>query len=200
MLVVRTGGVLGVVVALIVAGVVLFVVRPAIDDATDRALDRAGALQTTLADATDTDDYLAAASFGSVVRELKARLGPGAELLDLTVSRQGGGDVKYRTGNRAAGYAWGPGREGLAPVEVTLVGSGRLGDNVFPIAKLSPDASTTLTRAVTAKAGPGFAVETMSLGLAPVSGAVRWTVTGTGEARTLVFTARADGTRVKAVN
>ena len=43
-----------------------------------------------------------------------------------------------------------PGRDGLERAEVTLVGSGKLADNVFPIAKLAPDATTKLTAAVKA--------------------------------------------------
>jgi len=41
MLLVRTGGIFGVIVSLIVAGIFLFVVRPAINDTTDRAFDTA---------------------------------------------------------------------------------------------------------------------------------------------------------------
>jgi hypothetical protein len=205
MLLVRTGGVLGVVVSLIVAGIFLFVVRPAINDTTDRAfqtaeraLDQAarqtGDVRSTIAQATEADgDYLSAASFGAAVADIKARIGAGGELLDLTVSKQGGGNVKYRTGDRAAGFTWGPGREGLQPVDVTLVGPGKLADNVFPVAKLSPGATAKLSAAATAKAGAGFEVATMSLGLAPVTGKVRWTITGEVDGRQLVFTAKADG-------
>jgi hypothetical protein len=116
------------------------------------------------------------------------------------VSREGGGNVKYRSGDRAAGFTWGPGRDGLEPVDVTLIGSGKLEDNVFPIAKLSPDAAAKLTAAATAKAGDGFEIETMTLGLTPVTGAVQWTITGERAGRSLVLTAKADGSHVKAVN
>jgi hypothetical protein len=211
MLLVRTGGVFGVIVALIVAGIFLFVVRPAINDTTERAFDTANRaldqahrqtddIRTTIAEATETNDWLSAAAFGGVVNEIKAELGPDAELLDLTVSKQGGGNVKYRTGDRAAGLTWGPGREGLDPVDVTLVGSGKLEDNVFPIAKLSPDATTKLAAAVEAEAGADFEPETMTLSLAPVTGKVQWTVTGDGNGRSLVFTANANATGVKGVN
>jgi hypothetical protein len=211
MLLVRTGGIFGVFVALVVAGIFLFVVRPAINDTTDRALDTANRaldqaaqqaddVQATIAEATETGDYLSAAAFAAAVDDIKAELGPDAELLDLTVSKQGGGNVKYRTGDRAAGFAWGPGHDDLQPVEVTLVGSGKLTDNVFPIAKLSPDATTTLTEAVKARAGADVEVETMTLGIAPVSGAVRWTVTGKGDGRQLVFTAKADGSGLQQVS
>jgi hypothetical protein len=211
MLLVRTGGIFSAVVALIVAGIFLFVVRPAINDTTDRAFDTADRalddarrhaddIQSTIAEATEGGDYLSAASFGAAVADIRAELGPDAELLDLTVSEQGGGNVTYRTGDRAAGFAWGPGRDGLERAEVTLVGSGKLADNVFPIAKLAPDATTKLTAAVKAKAGADFEPETMTLGLAPVTGAVRWTITGQGGGRSLVFTATPDATRVKAVN
>jgi hypothetical protein len=211
MLLVRTGGIFSVFVALIVAGIFLFVVRPAINDTTNRAFDTANRaldqaqqqtddVRGTIADALDTDDYLSGAAFGAVVHDIKAELGPDAELLDLTVTRDGGGNVKYRTGDRAAGFAWGPGHEGLEPVEVTLIGTGELEDNVFPIAKLSPDATATLTAAVKREAGADFAPQTMTLGMAPVTGDVRWTVTGEGGGRQLVFTAKPDGTRVKPVN
>lgn len=208
MLLVRTGGIFGVLATLIVAGVVLFVVRPAINDTTDRAFDTAnraldhaqqqtGEIQRTIA---ATDDYLSAASFGAVVADIKAELGADAELLDLTVTKEGGGNVKYRVGDHAAGYSWGPGRDGLQPVDVTLVGTGKLEDNVFPIAKLAPDATTKLTAAAKAEAGTDFEVETMTLGLAPVSGAVRWTVTGEAGGRALVMTAKANAGGLEIVN
>jgi hypothetical protein len=210
MLLVRTGGLFGVLVALIVAGIFMFVVRPAINDTTqrafdtaDRALDQAQRqtddIKSTIAEATQNGDYLSAAAFGAAVHDIKAELGDDAELLDLTVSNEGGGNVKYRIGDRAAGLTWGPGRDGLQPVDVTLVGSGKLEDNVFPIARLSADAAATLTAAVKAKAGAGVEVETMTLGLAPVSGAVRWTVTADDRGRALVFTAKPDGSGLKAV-
>jgi hypothetical protein len=200
-----------VLVALIVAGIFMFVVRPAINDTTQRAFDtadraldqaqrQADDIGSTLAEATADGDYLSAAAFGATVRDIRAELGGDAELLDLTVTREGGGNVKYRTGDRAAGLTWGPSRDGLQPVDVTLVGSGKLDDNVFPIAKLSPDASTTLTAAVKAKAGAGVEVETMTLSLAPVSGAVRWTVTADDRGRALVFTAKPDGSGLRAVD
>jgi hypothetical protein len=211
MLYVRTGGIFGVFVSLIVAGIFLFVVRPAINDTTERAFDTADRalehaqrqtddIRSTIAKATETGDYLSPASFGAAVRDIKAELGPDAQLLDLTVSKQGGGSVTYRTGDHAAGLTWGPTRDGLERAEVTLVGSGKLADNVFPIAKLAPDATTKLTAAVKAEAGADFAPETMTLGLAPVSGKVQWTFTGQGGGRELDFTAAADATRVKAVN
>jgi hypothetical protein len=172
MLLVRTGGLFGVLVALIVAGVFMFVVRPAINDTTQRAFDTADRALDLAQRQTDDGDYLSANAFAAAVRDVKAELGADAELLDFTVSQAGGGNVKYRTGDRAAGLTWGPGRDGLQPVDVTLVGTGKLADNVFPIAKLSPGAAPRLTAAVKAKAGDGVALETMTLGLSPVSGAV----------------------------
>ena len=130
--------------------------------------------------------------------DIKNEVGADGELLDLTVS-QGGGNVKYRTGDRAAGFTWGPGRDGLQPVEVTLVGSGKLADNVFPIAKLSPDATTELSAAVKDKAGADFEIQSMTLGLAPVTGAVTWTVTGEGDGRSQVFTAKSDTSGLKKI-
>jgi hypothetical protein len=211
MLLVRTGGIFSVIISLVVAGIFLFVVRPAINDTTERAFDtadraleqaqrQADDIQSTIAEATESGDYLSAASFGAAVHDIKAELGADAELLDLTVSKQGGGTVTYRAGDRAAGLTWGPSRDGLERAEVTLVGSGKLADNVFPIAKLAPDATTKLTAAVKGKAGADFEPETMTLGLAPVTGKVRWTITGQGGGRSLVFTAAADATGVKAVD
>jgi hypothetical protein len=210
MLLVRTGGIFGVIVALIVAGIFMFVVRPAVNDTTERAFDtadraldqaqqQADEVRSTIAKATDTDDYLSPAAFGAVVADLKAELGPDAELLDFNATTAGG-NVKYRTGDRAAGFTWGQGRDGLEPVEVTLIGSGKVEDNVFPIARLTPDATTTLTAAVMREAGADFTPETMTLSMAPVTGAVRWTVTGEGDGRQLVFTAKPDGTGLKPVN
>ena len=189
MILVRTGGLFGLVIAALVAALFLFVVRPAINDTTDRAFESAN---RALDDATRQLDETA--SFGAIVAQIKHELGPDAELLDLTVSEQGGGNVKYRTGNSAAGLQWGPGHEGLEPVKVTLIGSGKVADNVFPIAKLDPTATTKLTAAVRAKAGATFQPETMTLGLNPATRAVQWTVTGRHNNRTLVFTAKSDAT------
>ena len=74
----------------------------------------------------------------------KRQLGPDAELLDITFTGRSG-NVKYRDGDGAAGFQWGPGRDGLERVNVTLIGAGRLADNVFPIAKLDPAAPAKLT-------------------------------------------------------
>ena len=210
MILVRSGGVFGLFVALIVAGIFMFVVRPAINDTTDRAFETANRaldqsarqtdeIRSTIDRATDSGDYLSAESFGAVVADIKSEVGADGELLDLTVSKAGGGNVKYRTGDRAAGFTWGPGRDGLEPVKVTLVGSGRIEDNVFPISKLRPDATTKLTAAVRDKSA-GFDVQSMTLGMSPVTGAVQWTVTGEGDGRSLVFTANADGSGLKRVN
>jgi hypothetical protein len=57
-----------------------------------------------------------------------------------------------------------------------------------------------LSAAVKDKAGAGFDVQTMTLGLTPVTGALQWTVTGEGDGRSRVFTAKADGSGVKRVN
>jgi hypothetical protein len=212
MLLARSGGIFGVLVALIVAGIFMFVVRPAINDTTerafqtaDRALDeaaqRSDEVRATVAEATadlGTTDYLSAAAFGAVVSDLNGELGAGAELLDVTVTRTGGGNVKYRVGDRAAGFTWGPGRDGLQPVKVTLIGSGKIEDNVFPIGRLSPAATAKLTAAVQERI-PGFDVQSMTLGLAPVTGDLRWTVTGEGNGRSLVFTARSNGSGLQKV-
>jgi hypothetical protein len=200
MILVRTGGLFGLVIAALVAALFFFVVRPAINDTTDRAFDTVNrALDEANRQSDAGGDYLSPASFGAVVAQVKQELGPDAELLDLTVSEQGGGNVKYRTGDSAAGLQWGPGHEGLEPVKVTLLGSGKVADNVFPIAKLEPTATTKLTAAVRAKAGAGFDPETMTLGLNPATRAVQWTVTGQHDGRSLVFTAKSDASGVKRV-
>ena len=144
MILVRTGGIFGLVIAAMVAALFLFVVRPAINDTTDRAFDTADrALDATRAGqierdrrstpaATTSPPPRSAPSSGRSSRSSAAT----PSCSTCTVSEQGGGNVKYRTGDRAAGFQWGPGRDGLEPVRVTLVGSGKLADNVFPIAKL----------------------------------------------------------------
>jgi hypothetical protein len=215
MLLVRTGGIFGVIVSLIVAAIFFFVVRPAINDTTDRAFDTADRIldntnqqiagtQDQIAKATsglgDIDgDYLATQNFSSVVDGIKAELGDDAEILDFTANPMGG-NVKYRTGDRAAGFQFGTGFDGLEPVKVTLVGSGKLADNVFPIAKLRDDAAATLTAAVVKKAGAGFEIQSMTLGMTPVTGAIRWTVSGEGDGRQQVFQADADGSGLKQIS
>jgi hypothetical protein len=205
MVLVRTGGIFGLLIALLVAALFMFVVRPAINDTTDRAFQtadraidqankQADQISKDVEQATQSDgNQLSGATFGATVAQIKGKLGSDAELLDMTVTPQSG-NVKYRTGNRAAGFEWGLGHQGLDPVKVTLIGSGKLTDNVFPISKLSPDATTKLAAAVKAKAGAGFKTQAMTLGLNPVTGAVEWTVTGTGSGRQLVFQANADAT------
>ena len=206
MILVRTGGIFGLIIAAMVASLFLFVVRPAINDTTDRAFDTADralgeASRQIEQSAIDAGgDYLSPASFGAVVGQVKQKLGRDAELLGLTVSDQGGGNVKYRTGDHAAGFQWGPGHDGLEPVRVTLVGSGKLADNVFPIAKLDAAASTRLTAAVQSEAGADFDVQTMTLGMNPATGAVQWTVTGEGDGRSHVFTAKSNASGLEQVN
>ncbi len=214
MLLVRTGGIFGVIVSLIVAAIFFFVVRPAINDTTDRAFDTADRIidntnqqiadtQDQVAKATaglDIDgDYLATENFSSVVNSIKAELGDDAEILDFTANPMGG-NVKYRTGDRAAGFQFGTGFDGLQPVKVTLVGTGKLSDNVFPIAKLHDDAAAALTAAVVKKAGAGFEIQSMTLGMTPVTGAIKWTVTGEGDGRQQVFQADVDGSGLKQIS
>jgi len=211
MVLVRTGGIFGVVIAAMVAALFLFVVRPAINDTTDRAFDTANRaiedasrqsdeIRSQVEQSTiDGGNYLSAGSFGAVVAQVKQELGADGELLDLTVSAHGG-NVKYRTGDRAAGFQWGTGRDGLVPVKVTLIGSGKLSENVFPISKLRPDATSRLAAAVKAEAGAGFEVQTMALGLNPVTGGVQWTVTGEGDGRMQVFSAKSDASGLKRVS
>jgi hypothetical protein len=203
MLLVRTGGIFGVIASMIVAGIFLFVVRPAINDTTDRAFDTADRMidttnqqidqtQREVRDATGVDgDYLAAENFSAVVGDIRAELGSDAEILDFTANPMGG-NVKYRTGDRAAGFQFGTGFDGLQPVKVTLVGSGKLADNVFPIAKLQDDAAGKLAAAVAKQAGAGFDIQSMTLGMTPVTGAIKWTVTGEGDGRQQVFQAGVD--------
>ena len=213
MVLVRTGGIFGLLIALLVAALFMFVVRPAINDTTDRAFqtaDRAIDQANKQADqvskdvgaatqqATQSDDQLSAAAFGGTVAQIKGKLGDQAELLDLTVTPTSG-NVKYRTGNRAAGFEWGMGHSGLDPVKVTLIGSGKVADNVFPISKLDPDATTKLAAAIKAKAGAGFKTQAMTLGLNPVTGDVQWTVSGIGNGRQLVYQADADASGLKKV-
>ena len=214
MLLVRTGGIFGVIVSLIVAGIFLFVVRPAIDDTTDRAFDTADRIidntnqqiedtQRQVREATGDlgleGDYRAAENFSAVVGDLKAELGADAEILDFTANPMGG-NVKYRTGDRAAGFQFGTGFDGLQPVKVTLVGSGKLADNVFPIAKLRDDAAAKLTAAVEKQAGAGFDIQSMTLGMTPVTGEIKWTVTGEGDGRQQVFQAAADASGLKKIS
>jgi hypothetical protein len=213
MLLVRTGGIFGVIVSLIVAGIFLFVVRPAINDTTDRAFDTADRIientdqqiqetQRQVAQASgdlDIDgDYLAAENFASVVASVKSEVG-GGELLDFTVNPMGG-NVKYRTGDRAAGFQFGAGFDGLEPVKVTLVGTGKLEDNVFPIAKLQDDAAAKLTAAVETKAGAGFEIQSMTLSMSPVTGAIQWIVSGEGDGRQQVFQAAADASGLQKIS
>jgi hypothetical protein len=213
MILVRTGGIFGLIITLMVAGIFFFVVRPAINDTTDRAFEtadrafdqasrQADDIRSTIDQSTIDagGDYLSPASFSAVVRQIEQKVGADGELLGLTVSEQGGGNVKYRTGDRAAGLQWGPGHDGLEPVKVTLIGSGKLADNVFPIAELDRAATAKLTAAVQAKAGADFDAQTMTLGMNPATGAVQWTITGEGDGRALVFTAKSDASGLERVN
>jgi hypothetical protein len=77
---------------------------------------------------------------------------------------------------------------------VKLVGSGKLADNVFPIAKLDAAATAKLTAETR---GADFDVRTMTLGLDPATGRVKWTVTGDANGRPLVFIANADASKLE---
>jgi hypothetical protein len=181
MILVRPGGVLGLVIALMVAALFLFVVRPAINDTTERAFDTADRM---LDESSRQLDAIAADTEpAAVIAAVKRELGPRTELLDITFAGATG-SVKYRSGDGARGYQWGPGSDGLEPVNVTLIGSGRLADNVFPIALLDPAAPARLTAAAEAK---GMEVQSMTLAIDPVSGKPRWTVTGEADGRARVL-------------
>jgi hypothetical protein len=191
MILVRPGGVLGLVIALMVAALLLFVVRPAINDTTQRAFDSADRMldeSRRQLDAIAADNDPAA-----VIAAVKRELGPKAELLDITFTGETG-SVKYRSGDGARGYQWGPGRDGLEPVNVTLIGAGRLADNVFPIAELEAGAPARLTAAAKTK---GVEVQTMVLAIDPATAKPRWTVTGQADGRIRVFTANSGATRLK---
>jgi hypothetical protein len=191
MILVRPGGVLGLVIALMVAALFLFVVRPAINDTTQRAFDTADrALDET---SRQLDSIGARNDPAAVIAAVEQELGPNAQLLDITFTGDTG-SVKYRSGDGARGYQWGPGRDGLDPVNVTLVGNGKLADNVFPIAELDPAAPKKLTAAAKAK---GIEVQSLMLAIDPATGKPRWTLTGRSKGRTRVFTANSDATRIK---
>jgi hypothetical protein len=228
MLLVRTGGIFGVIVSLIVAAIFFFVVRPAINDTTDRAFDHADrAMQraeqqsremtrdiqssvdkqldqanTTVEQATKTveeatnGDFMTPAAYGDIVHQIKAKIGDDAEILDFSINPLGG-NVKYRNGNRAAGYQFGTGFDGLQPVKVTLVGSGKLSDNVFPISKLEDGAVAKIVKGIKSNAGAGYDIKAMTLGIAPVTGNVQWTISGEGKGRLSTYTAQVDGSGVK---
>ena len=228
MLLVRTGGIFGVIVSLIVAAIFFFVVRPAINDTTDRAFDQADrAMQraeqqsqemsrdiqssvdkqldqanTTVEQATKTVDeatngnFMTPAAYGDIVHQIKAMIGNDAEILDFTINPLGG-NVKYRTGNRAAGYQFGTGFDGLQPVKVTLVGSGKVSDNVFPISKLQDGAVEKIVKGIKADAGASYDISSMTLGITPVTGAIQWTISGEGKGRMTTYTAQVDGSGVK---
>lgn len=179
MIVVRPGGILGLVIAATIAALFVYVVRPAIEATTDGAWDTA---TRALGPELSTEAALA---------RIQHRLGAGTELVALTIHDQGG-SVSYRTGDGAAGFQWGRGRDGLEPAEVTLVGPGSLKDNVFPIAKLDPAAPARLAARL-----KGLDVETMTLGVDPATGTVRWTVTGDRHGKARRFTAKPDGSKLE---
>ena len=128
MLLVRTGGIFGVFVSLIVAAIFFFVVRPAINDTTDRAFDTADRIldNTQPADrrhagpgreghgrpTTSTATTWPRRTSPPSCNSIKAELGDDAEILDFTANPMGG-NVKYRTGDRAAGFQFGAGFDGL---------------------------------------------------------------------------------------
>jgi hypothetical protein len=164
----------GLVIAVMVAALFLIVAGRTVDTA-DRVLGRTAA----------TDP-------AAVIAKVKRKLGPDAELLDITFTGNSG-NVKYRDGDGAAGLQWGPGRVGLERANVTLIGEGRLADNVFPIARLDPAAPARLTAA----AGVAFELHSMTLRIDPATGRVRWTVTGERNGRARVLTARSDASGLR---
>ena len=143
MILVRPGGALGLAIAVMVAALFLFVVRPAIEDTTRRAFDTSGRMLI------ESGSIGARSEPADVIAAVKRQLGPHAQLLDITFAGNAG-SVKFRSGDGAEGYQWGPGHHGLEPVNVTLIGDGKLADNVYPIAKLDPAAPAKLTAAAKA--------------------------------------------------
>ena len=213
MILVRTGGIFGLIVALMVAALFLFVVRPAINDTTDRAFDSADRALDEASRQTDEigskieqatidagGDYLSA-------RVLRRRRRPGqaegrrrrrAARPDRVRAgrRQRQVPQRRRSGRLPVGPR--PRRPGAGQGEARRLG--QLADNVFPISKLDAAATAKLTAAMKSKGGAGFDVQTMTLGINPATGAVQWTVTGEGDGRSLVFQAKSDATGLKRVN
>ena len=153
---------------------------------------------TKTVDEATTGSFMTPAAYTDIVHQIKAKIGTDGEILDFSINPLGG-NVKYRTGNRAAGYQFGTGVDGLKPVKVTLIGSGNLADNVFPVSKLTDGAVTKIVNGVKADAGAGFDIQSMTLGIAPVTGAVQWTISGEGKGRLSTYTAQVDGSGVKKI-
>ena len=153
--------------------------------------------QKTVDEAT-TGSFMTPAAYTDIVHQIKAKIGDDGEILDFSINPLGG-NVKYRTGNRAAGFQFGTGYDGLQPVKVTLIGAGKLADNVFPVSKLTDDAVTKIAKGVKANAGAGFDIQSMTLGIAPVTGNVQWTISGEGKGRLSTYTAQTDGSGVKKI-
>ena len=212
MLLVRTGG-LCVLVALIVAGIFMFVVRPAINDTTHRALDtadraldqaqqQADDITSTLAEATADGDYLSAAAFGATVRTSRPSSATTPELLDLTGATGGRRQRQVPDRRPRRRPHLGPGRDGLRARRRHARRLGQAGGQRLPdrqaVSRREQRSSPPPSRA---KAGAGAEVETMTPSLAPVTGAVQWTVTADeGDGRALVFTAKPDGSGLRAAD
>ena len=54
-----------------------------------------------------------------------------------------------------------------------------------------------ITKGVKADAGAGYDIQSMTLGISPVTGAVQWTISGEGKGRLSTYTAQVDGSGVR---
>ena len=142
MILVRTGGIFGLIIAAMVAALFLFVVRPAINDTTDRAFDTAdraldeASRQIEQSTIDAGGDYLSPASFGAVVGQVKQKLGRRRRAARPDRLRAGRRQRQVPHRRPRGRLPVGPRPRRPRAGRVTLVGSGKLADNVFPIAKL----------------------------------------------------------------
>jgi hypothetical protein len=145
-------------------------------------------------------DQFTTAAFKETLDQVKADVGEDAELLDVQIT-SAGTDYKIRSGDQATGLHFDPGSSDAQDVDVELIGSGAIEDNVFPISDVDPAAIDKMVEGAPAAIGvDDFEVTVMTLGLSfSGNGDVNWTINGDGSGRTaLVLQADPDGSNLTA--
>lgn len=133
------------------------------------------------------------------VAAMRAKAGPGAPLVRAIVTE---GQVAFtlRKGRtqQAEGYRWTAGQSALDRVTVTVVGTGDIEHDVFPLRTLRPGVPQRLLAAVRRKLhDPKATVTAMNLTLRPVQHVPYWAIVASGNGRLVTIAARPDGTHLE---
>lgn len=148
------------------------------DSASDAVKEATGAAATA---GGDEDSLIRTANFARALDVLRAKVGADAEVLDLRLE-PATATWQVRDGDEAVGYKLLAGSSDLSSFGVDLIGPGKIQDNVFPLAKISPSVPERLVDAAKAR-NPTLTLDDvnfLTLELDPVTGKPEWNLNAGG--------------------